>query len=43
MLRLRTLFHVENILGPKVKPESDDLTPEDTADEPSDKVPADAN
>ena len=34
---------VEKILGPKVKPESDDLTPEDTADEPSDKVPADAN
>ena len=34
---------VEKILGPKVKPESDDLTPEDTADEPSDKTSADTN
>lgn len=34
---------VEKILGPKVKPEADELTPEDTADEPSDKASADTN
>lgn len=34
---------VEKILGPKVKPKADELTPEDTADEPSDKASADTN
>ena len=34
---------VEKILGPKVKPEADELTPEDTADEPTDKASADTN